>query len=351
MKGFAMLGLNKVGWIEKPTPAITAMDALVKPLAVSPCTSDVHTVWEGAIGDRHDLILGHEAVAEVVEVGSLVKDFKPGDKVIIPAITPYWETVESQMGYHQHSGGMLLGWQFSNVRDGVFGEYFQVIQADGNLALLPENVTVEEGVMLSDMVPTGFHGADNAEVAYGETVVVIGIGPVGLMAVAGANLRGAARIFAVGSRELCQNTSKTYGATDLINYKTGDVVTQIKDATKGKLVDKVIIAGGTMEAFEWAMKLVRPAGVISNINYLGSGEYFKVNRLDWGLGMGHIKIIGGLMPGGRKNMEYLSNLLKYKKLDVKPLLTHRFKGFEHIEEALLLMKDKPRDLIKPVVTI
>ncbi|MDR0621721.1 MAG: NAD(P)-dependent alcohol dehydrogenase [Deltaproteobacteria bacterium] len=351
MKGFAMLGLNKVGWIEKPTPAITAMDALVKPLAVSPCTSDVHTVWEGAIGDRHDLILGHEAVAEVVEVGSLVKDFKPGDKVIIPAITPYWETVESQMGYHQHSGGMLLGWQFSNVRDGVFGEYFQVIQADGNLALLPDNVTVEEGVMLSDMVPTGFHGADNAEVAYGETVAVIGIGPVGLMAVAGANLRGAARIFAVGSRELCQKVSKLYGATDLINYKKGDVVGQIKEATHGKPVDKVIIAGGTMEAFEWALKLVRPAGIISNINYLGSGEYFKVNRVDWGLGMGHIKIVGGLMPGGRKNMEYLSNLLKYKKLDVSHLLTHRFKGFGHIEEGLLLMKDKPKELIKPVVTI
>ncbi|MDR1677547.1 MAG: NAD(P)-dependent alcohol dehydrogenase [Deltaproteobacteria bacterium] len=351
MKGFAMLGLNKVGWIEKDKPAISPMDALVKPLAVSPCTSDVHTVWEGALGDRHNLILGHEAVAEVVEVGSMVKDFKPGDKCIIPAITPYWETVESQMGYHQHSGGMLLGWQFSNVRDGVFSDYFQIIQADGNLALLPENVTVEEGAMLSDMVPTGFHGADNAEVAYGETVVVIGIGPVGLMAVAGANLRGAARIFAVGSRQLCQDTAKIYGATDLINYKGGDVVTQIKDATKGKLVDKVIIAGGTLESFEWALKLVRPAGIISNINYLGSGEYIKVNRVDWGLGMGHIKIIGGLMPGGRKNMEYLSNLLKYKKLDVSHLLTHRFKGFEHIEEALLLMKDKPRDLIKPVVTI
>jgi threonine dehydrogenase-like Zn-dependent dehydrogenase len=346
-----MLGLNKVGWIEKETPKIGPMDALVKPLAVSPCTSDVHTVWEGAIGDRHDLILGHEAVAEVVEVGSLVKDFKPGDKVIIPAITPYWETVESQMGYHQHSGGMLLGWQFSNVRDGVFSEFFQVIQADGNLALLPDNVSVEEGVMLSDMVPTGFHGADNAEVAYGECVAVIGIGPVGLMAVAGANLRGAARIFAVGSREICQNTSKLYGATDLINYKNGSVVDQILEATKGKKVDKVIIAGGTMEAFEWAMKLVRPAGIVSNINYLGSGEYFKVNRLDWGLGMGHIKIIGGLMPGGRKNMEYLSNLMKYKKLDVSPLLTHRFKGFENMEKGLLLMKDKPRDLIKPVITI
>jgi threonine dehydrogenase-like Zn-dependent dehydrogenase len=351
MKGFAMLTLNKVGWIEKPKPTIGPMDALVKPLCISPCTSDVHTVWEGAIGDRRDLILGHEAVGEVSEVGSLVKDFKPGDKVIVPAITPYWETVESQMGYHQHSGGMLLGWQFSNVRDGVFGEYFQVIQADGNLALLPDNVTIEEGTMLSDMVPTGFHGADNAEVGYGESVVVIGIGPVGLMCVAGANLRGAGRIFAIGSREICQQAAKGYGATDLINYKDGDIVEQVKTATHGKPVDKVIIAGGTLEAFEQAMKLIRPAGIISNVNYLGSGDYIKINRLDWGLGMGHIRIIGGLMPGGRKNMERLSNLLKYKKLDVKPLLTHKLKGFDQIEKGLLLMKDKPRDLIKPTVTI
>ncbi|MDR0621720.1 MAG: NAD(P)-dependent alcohol dehydrogenase [Deltaproteobacteria bacterium] len=350
MKGFGMIELNKVGWLEKPVPTITAMDALVKPLAVSPCTSDVHTVWESSV-PRKNLILGHEAIVEVVEVGALVKDFKPGDKCILPAITPYWEKVESQMGYHQHSGGMLMGCQYSNFRDGAFGEFFQVIQADGNLALLPEGVSLEDGVMVSDMVPTGFHGADNAEISYGETVAVIGIGPVGLMAVAGANLRGAARIFAVGSREICQKVSKLYGATDLINYKNGDVVGQIKDATHGKPVDKVIIAGGTLEAFEWAMKLVRPAGIISNVNYLATGEYIKINRVDWGLGMGHIKLTGGLMPGGRKNMEYLANLLAYKKLDVNPLITHRFQGFDKIPDALMLMKDKPRDLIKPVVII
>jgi threonine dehydrogenase-like Zn-dependent dehydrogenase len=132
-------------------------------------------------------------------------------------------------------------------------------------------------------------------------VAFIGIGPVGLMAV--ASLKGAARIFAVGSREICQKVPKLYGATDLVNYKDGDVVGQIKEATKGQPVDKVIIAGGTLEAFEWAMKLVRPAGVISNVNYLATGDRIKINRVDWGLGMGHIKPIGGLMPGGRKNME------------------------------------------------
>ena len=88
MKGFAMLGLNKIGWIEKEKPQCGPLDALVQPVAVAPCTSDVHTVWEGALGDRHDMILGHEAVGKVVEVGSLVRCFKPGDKVIVPAITP-----------------------------------------------------------------------------------------------------------------------------------------------------------------------------------------------------------------------------------------------------------------------
>ena len=327
MKGFAMIKLNEVGWIEKPKPAFGPMDALVRPLAVSPCTSDFHTVWESTV-ERHNLILGHEAVGEVVEVGSAVEDFKPGDKVIVPAITPWWEKVESQMGYHQHSGGLLRGCQFSNFRDGVFAEYFQVIQADGNLAKLPEGVPVEEAVMLTDMVATGFHGVSNAEVSFGEIVAVIGIGPVGLMAVAGANLRGASRIFAVGSREICQKAAKFYGATDLINYKDGDIVDQIETAMGGRKVDKVVIAGGTMETFEQALRIVRPAGIISNVNYFSQGEYIKINRVQWGLGMSHIRIIGGLTPGGRLYMEWLARLLSYKKLDVTPLLTHRLKGFE-----------------------
>lgn len=124
MKGFAMLGIGKTGWIEKEVPACGPLDAIVRPLAVSPCTSDIHTVWEGAIGERTDMILGHEAVGEIVEVGSLVKTLKPGDRVIVPAITPDWGSLEAQAGYSMHSGGMLAGWKFSNFKDGVFAEYF-----------------------------------------------------------------------------------------------------------------------------------------------------------------------------------------------------------------------------------
>lgn len=352
MKGYAMLGIGKTGWIEKDRPTCGPLDAIVRPIAVSPCTSDVHTVWEGAIGDRRDMILGHEAVGEVVEVGALVREFKPGDRVIVPAITPDWGALESQAGYAMHSGGMLAGWKFSNFKDGVFAEFFHVNEADANLAHLPDGVDPVAAVMLADMVPTGFHGVELADVQFGDTVCVIGIGPVGLMSVAGAALRGAGKLFAVGSRRVCADAALAYGATDIINYREGDILQQVMDRTGGNGVDRVIIAGGTSEeTFAQAVAMLRPGGRIGNVNYLGSGENVLIPRAEWGCGMGHKTIAGGLMPGGRLRMEKLAALLQTGRLDTSRLITHRFEGFDHMEEALMLMKDKPRDLIKPVVIL
>ena len=142
-----------------------------------------------------------------------------------------------------HSGGMLAGWKFSNIKDGVFAEYFHVNDADGNLAHLPDGLDPACAVMLSDMVPTGFHGAELAGVQYGDSVCVIGIGPVGLMAVAAAQLKGAARLFAVGSRPNCVAAARHYGATDIVSYRSGSISAQILEATSGRGVDRVIIAG------------------------------------------------------------------------------------------------------------
>lgn len=351
MKGYAMLQIGKTGWIEKECPTYGPLDAIVKPIAVSPCTSDIHTVWEGAIGERHNMILGHEAVGEVVEVGSLIKDFKPGDKVIIPAITPDWGSLQAQGGYSMHSGGMLAGWKFSNFKDGVFGEFFHVNEADANMAILPDGVDPASATMLSDMVPTGFHGVELADVQFGDSVCVIGIGPVGLMSVAGAALRGASRLYAVGSRPNCINIAKEYGATDIINYREGDIVEQIMEKTHGKGVDRVIIAGGDNDTFAQAINILKPGGVIGNVNYLGEGDSIKIPRVEWGCGMGHKTVRGGLMPGGRLRMEKLVSLLETGRLDTSKLLTHKFNGFDKIEDALMLMKEKPKDLIKPVVII
>lgn len=349
MKGFAMLGIGEVGWIEKDIPACGPLDAIVKPLAVAVCTSDVHTVFEGAVGDRHDMILGHEGCGEIVEVGSEVKDFKPGDRVLIPAITPDWNSLEAQAGYAMHSGGMLAGWKFSNFKDGVFSEYFHVNDADGNLALIPDGMTVEEACILSDMVPTGFHAVELADVQFGDTVLVIGIGAVGLMAVAGANLRGASRIIAVGTRPVCVEAAKGYGASDFIDYHNGTIEEQVLELTGGKGVDRVCIAGGNVNTFESAIKALKPGGRIGSVNYLGKGDYVNIPRVEWGVGMGHKQIMSGLMPGGRLRMEKLGALVASGKLNVKPEITHVFHGWEHMEEGLNLMKDKPADLIKPVI--
>ena len=346
-----MKKIGEVGWIDKPVPEYGPLDALVKPIALAPCTSDVHTVWEGAVGERTDLTLGHEGVGEVVEVGELVKDFKPGDKVIIPAITPDWNSLEAQAGFSMHSHGMLGGWKFSNIMDGLFSEFFFVNDADGNLAHLPEGIDPAAACMLSDMVPTGFHASELAKVEYGDTVCVIGIGPVGLMGVAGAVLKGASHVYAVGTRPNCIQVAKEYGATDIISYKEGAIDAQILELTKGKGVDKVIIAGGDNDTFAQAVTMLKPGGIIGNVNYLGEGEFIKIPRAEWGVGMGHKTITGGLMPGGRLRMEKLASLLVTGRLDTSKLITHRLEGFDKIEEGLMLMKDKPRDLIKPVVMV
>jgi alcohol dehydrogenase len=351
MKAFAMLGIGKVGWIEKDRPVCGPMDAIVRPLAVAPCTSDVHTVWEGAIGERKDMILGHEATGEVVEVGSMVKDFKPGNRVLVPAITPDWNSLEAQAGYSMHSNGMLAGWKFSNFKDGVFAEYFHVNDADGNLALIPEGLDPVDAVMLSDMVPTGFHGVELADVKFGDEVLVIGIGPVGLMAVAGAALAGASYIYAVGSRKVCTDAARKYGANEIIDYHNGPIAEQVMKLTKGRGVDCIVIAGGTVDTFAEAVTVLKPGGTIGNVNYLGSGETINIPRVEWGVGMGHKTIRGGLMPGGRLRMEKLAKLVTSGRLNLSHLVTHRFNGFDHMEESLNLMKDKPRDLIKPVVVI
>ena len=350
MRGFAMLGPNETGFIEKDDPKLGHRDALVKPLAVAPCTSDIHTVYENAIGPRHDMILGHEACGVIMAVGDEVKDFKVGDKVLVPAVTPDWSDLNSQAGYASHSGGMLAGWKFSNFKDGVFATCFHVNDADGNLAHMPAGMDPGVACMLSDMIPTGFHADEMAHVEYGDTVAVIGIGPVGLMALRGAVLHGAGRIFAIGSRPKTVEVAKQYGATDIIDYHNGDIADQILKATNDKGVDKVLIAGGDTEhTFDQACRMTKPGGAIGNVAYLNGNDTIKIKASDWGVGMSNISIDGGLMPGGRLRMEKLASLITNGRLDPSLLITHKFHGFEKIPEALELMHNKPADLIKPVI--
>ncbi|WP_316667253.1 NAD(P)-dependent alcohol dehydrogenase [uncultured Propionibacterium sp.] len=351
MKSYAMLRIGEAGWIEKEDPRCGPLDAICRPIALAPCSSDIHTVYEGGIGERHDMTLGHEGVGEVVEVGALVGDFKVGDRVIIPAITPDWSSVAAQDGYPMHSGAPLGGWKFSNTKDGVFAELIHVNDADGNLAILPDEISPEAGVMLSDMATTGLHGAELARIRPGDATVVIGIGPVGLMSVASAAILGAGRLFAVGSRPNCIEVAKEFGATDIVNYREGDIVEQVMEGTKGEGVDRVVVAGGDLGTFQQAFDILKPGGWVGNVNYLGEGDNIKISRRSSLVGMGHKHLVGGLTPGGRRRMERMANLVLAGRIHPEKMITHRFRGLEHIEEGVELMRRKPRDLIKPVVTV
>lgn len=354
MKGFAMLKIGEIGWIEKDKPKCGSRDAIIRPIALAPCTSDVHTVWKGSIGERHNMILGHEAIGIIDEVGNDVKDFKKGDRVIVPAITPDWGSKAAQRGFSTQSGGPLGGWKHSNYEDGVFSEYFHVNEADANLAILPEGMSLEAAIMIPDMMSTGFMAAEMAKIEFGATVAVLGIGPVGLCAAAGSKLKGAGRIFAVGTRPKAIDVGKKYGVTDIINYKYG-TVKQILDATGGEGVDAVIVSGGGPNILIDALNIAKPGAIISNNNYFSSGigeeDILPISRVGWGFGMAYKTITGGLCPGGRVRMERLAEIVTYERIDPSLMATHVFKGFDKIEEAFLLMKEKPRDLIKPVVLL
>lgn len=291
-------------------------------------------------------------MGKVTKVGSEVKDFKPGDKVIVPAITPNWRSVVVQNGVPAtHSEGALSGWKFSNIKDGVFADVFHVNDADMNLALLPKGMSLEAAAMLPDMVTTGIHGAELADIQIGATVAVIGIGPVGLMAVVGAKLRGAGRILAIGNRPKTVEVAKKYGATEIINYKQGDIVEQVLKATNGLGADNVIIAGGSSNALNQAVNMVKPGGTIGNVNYYGEGDTLPISRAGWIFGMGHKTIRGGLTPGGRDRMERMIALVENKLFDPALMVTHTLKGIDKIDEALEMMHHKSADVIKPVVLV
>ncbi|MFV0396225.1 MAG: zinc-binding dehydrogenase [Coprobacillaceae bacterium] len=350
MKGYGMIKVNEAGWLEKERPEVDPLGAILRPIALAPCTSDTHTLHGGS-GEKENRILGHEAVGEIVEVGSLVTKFKAGDVVVVPCVTPNWEELGVQSGKSTAHDAHLMGsFKFLTIKDGTMAEFFHVNNADANLVILPEEIKAEDALMTVDMMSTGLHGIELADVGYGDVVVVIGIGPVGLMAVAGAQLKGAGRIIAIGTRPNCVKIAKEYGATDIVSYKDGDIVEQIIAMTNGG-ADKVIIAGGNQDTFGQAVAMTKECGVIANVNFFDITDTLSMPAHYWGLGMSNKDIRGGFCPGGALRIQKMLELIKYKRIDPSKLITHKYYGFDKIEEAFHIMDEKPADLIKPVVII
>ncbi|WP_254524691.1 NAD(P)-dependent alcohol dehydrogenase [Natrinema caseinilyticum] len=347
MKAFVMNGIGETGFAEKDEPEAGPSDAILRPTKGLICTSDVHTV-HGAIGDRKDLTLGHEVVGIVEEVGDDVEAFEPGDRVVVGAITPDWGSDAAQDCHSSQSNGALGGWKFANVKDGTFAEYAHVNEADANLAHIPESVSDEEAVYTTDMMSTGFMGAEHADIPVGGTVAVFAQGPVGLMATKGAVLQGAGRIFAVESVPERQELAERYGATEIIDFEEHDPVERIHELTDDRGVDAAIEALGTSSTLEDCVAVTKPGAMISNIGYHGEGEYVKIPREEWGVGMAEKDIVTGLCPGGGLRMRRLLRLLEEGVVDPTPMTTHEF-PFAEIEKAFDLMETKEDGIIKPLI--
>ncbi len=350
MKSFVLKQPGVVGWHNSPEPVLDDYGAILRPIAVTPCSSDVHLVFGGGSPKEPNLILGHESIAEVISVGQNVRDFKAGDRVAVPAITPDWHEKSIAEGNLAHAGKPFSGHQFGRTSPGVFAERYFVPDADMNLAKIPQGVTDEQALMCVDVMTTGFTGAENAGIKIGSTVCVFGIGPIGLMAVAGARLLGAGRIFAVGSRPNCVELAKQYGATDILNYKTDDIKETILSQTGGIGVDSVIIAGGNNDVLALAYDIVRYGiGTISNINYLSGTGFVQLPIFSGGRGMCGKTLNMELAKGGRARIERLLDMVKYGRIDPSPLVTHKLKGLEQVENALCMMRDKTDGVIKVMV--
>ncbi|MFI0396935.1 NAD(P)-dependent alcohol dehydrogenase [Paracoccus jiaweipingae] len=348
MKAYVM---NKVGDAEvkdRAIPKAGPNSAIVKTTLALVCTSDVHTI-HGGLGEIVDRCLGHEAVGIIHELGANVQGFKVGQRVAVNAVTPCFQCENCQNGVTSQCGGMLGGYKFTFQKDGNMAEYFEVNDAKANLAPIPDDVSDEAAAYTTDMMSTGFMGAENAHIPLGGSCAVFGCGPVGLMAVAGARMLGAGLLIAVdGDDRRLKLAQEEYGADIGINFTKTDPISKIMELTNGRGVDSAIEAVGSQATFEGCIKATCPGGTISNIGYHGSGDNVKIPLAEWGVGMSNKTIMSGLCEGGSARMGRLMTLLRNGRVDPTKMSTHHF-DFKDVDKALKLMDSKEDGIIKPVI--
>ncbi|MEV0322640.1 alcohol dehydrogenase catalytic domain-containing protein [Streptomyces sp. NPDC050658] len=346
MSALAVLGVDRVGFVQKPIPCPGPRDAVVRTTTSSVCTSDVRHVMGGMALPR-GRVLGHESVGVVERVGTDVVLFAEGDRVTVSAITPDGRCDDCQRGTSGQCGGTSMGgYQFTSQRDGCLADYFVVSDADFNLVAVPEALSDEQALYTTDMFSTGLAAAQDAAVPPGGTVAVFGLGPVGLCAAAACRLLGAGLVIAVEPRPDRAVYATGFGV-DLAVDPTGQDPREFSLYLSGQGVDAAIEASGTAEAFADCIRSTRPGGVIVNVGY-HTGD-LTIPQDGFGRGMGDKTIRTRLCPGGREWMTRLLRLVENKRVDLTQLTTHRF-SFADAEEAFALMATKADGIIKPLIT-
>ncbi len=374
MKAFVLKSKGEIGFTEKEKPVVKETHGvLLRPILVSPCTSDVHTIWQGS-PKKPNLTLGHECIAEIVEVGEDVKDFKVGDIVAVSAITPDWSQPDV-MENPGHAGQNFSGHSIGKSIDGAFQELFYLPYGDKNLGHIPEGMSLEDALMCVDVMQTGFTAVEEAAVKEGQTVVVMGIGGIGLAAILGCKLRGVKQVFAIGSSpenvKIAEAMGDSKTQVTVINYKncraelpkgmhplansTGAAfVNEVLMKTNCKGADAVLICGGSDLSLPQAVDMVKyGTGIVSNVMYYGADPEMQemqeahkgidgimIPKFSMGRGMAGKTLKFSLSRGGREHLEKLMREIQAAGLHPGVFITKRYRGLDKIETALYDMKDR-----------
>jgi alcohol dehydrogenase len=292
-------------------------------------------------------IPGHEPVGVIDELGSgLEEDCAVGQRVIVGAITPCGQCFYCLNGVHSQCHGPLGGWRFGNTINGAWAEYLLVPDARANLAVIPDGLTDEQVLMLPDIASTGISGAESGGVKVGDAVAVFAQGPIGLCATLGARLRGASLIVGVDPMAERRAMARRFGASVTIDPNAGNVVEELKRLTEGRGVDVAIEALGRQETFEAALRSLRPGGMLSSMGVY-SGKLVAPYEAIFA-GLADQKIVTTLCPGGKERMRRLLTMVASGRIDLTPLVTHRF-DLEDLKDAYDVFSHQREGVMKVAI--
>ena len=327
MKALVYHGPGRKSWEEVPDArVIDDTDAVVRVETVTICGTDLH-ILKGDVPEVTDgRILGHEAVGTVVSVGSGVKAVKPGDRVLVSCVSACGHCRfcrEGRFGQCLGGGGWILGYKI----DGTQAEYVRVPFADNSTYKIPAGTGDEEILMLADILPTSYEvGALNGRVGPGDTVAIVGAGPIGLSAIIGARMFSPSHVVAIDLADARLDAAKLFGADLTVNNGRTNAVAFVRDITDGLGADVAIEAVGVPATFELCTELVRPGGRVANIGVHGQPATLHLESL-W---IKDITITTGLVD--TFSTPTLLRLVAAHQIEAGRFVTHRF-DLDDIEEA------------------
>jgi threonine dehydrogenase-like Zn-dependent dehydrogenase len=349
MKANVFHGKNHIRVEEVEKPHANPGEAVIRVTLTTICGTDLHIV-RGEYPVAPGLVLGHEPVGVIEELGLGVTGYQIGDRVLVGAITPCGSCGACLSGHasqcgHGEAYEALGGWRFGNTINGAQAEYLRVPYAQANLAKIPDELTDEQVILLADIASTGFGGAEAARIRIGDSVVVFAQGPIGLCATAGAKLMGASFVIGVDGDEHRLAMAKRMGADVTLDYRGIDVVAEIKRLTGGG-ADVAIEALGTQQTFESSLRSLRPAGTLSSLGVY-SGK-LQIPYEAFAAGIGDHKIVTTLCPGGKERMRRLMEVVRHDRVDLRPLITHSY-SLDQIGEAYNLFGERLDGVLKVAI--